>query len=167
LPSALADEGKPRSGLRELATAVWAARAPNNPVVLIAMRESNESAAIAELAMADPARPSLFAVRGSRLLGGGGYNRTDYQAKFADAGQVAEAIGAADVPLVLLQADPGGWAHVAQVEEARLLAKEPWSLLASAQKDGLPIDLYALPPAAGRSADIPRWLIVTGPRALQ
>ncbi len=167
LPSALAGDGKPRSGLRDLAKIVWLARTEENPVVLIAMRESNESAAIAELAMADPARPSLFAVRGSRLLGGGGYNRADYEARFSNIGQVGSAIGSANVPLVLLQADPDGWTHVAQVEETRLLAREPWRLLGSVPGDGQPIYLYALPPAAGKAADIAQWLIVTGPRALQ
>lgn len=37
----------------------------------------------------DRSGPSLFAVRGSRLLGGGGYNNRDYLPRFATPAEVA------------------------------------------------------------------------------
>jgi hypothetical protein len=167
LPSALAAERKQQQGFRELAQVVWANRNELNPVVLVVARNSGEAAALAELAMADPARPSLFAVRGSRLLGGGGYNRQDYMPKFADASQVASEINAYNIPLVLYQADPGGWEHVAQVESIRIGAKVPWQVLGVAGAANAPVTLYKLLQANGRHTDIKRLLELTGPRTLE
>lgn len=167
IPAGLRAESKTPLGFRDLAKVAWANRTDTNPVTLIVAKESAEAAAVAELAMDDPARPSLFAVRGSRLLGGGGYNRTDYAPKFADAAQAAAAIDAAHVPLVLYQADPGGWAHVAQVDAARAQAAPPWQALAQAGSDRAPVTLYKRPQADGQSADIAAWLALTGPKGLQ
>ncbi|TAL04117.1 MAG: phospholipid carrier-dependent glycosyltransferase [Rhodospirillaceae bacterium] len=167
LPSALNAEVKPQLGFRELAKTVWANRISENPVVLIAARGRAEVAAIAELAMMDPARPSLFAVRGSRLLGGGGYNRQDYLPKFADADQVAAEIDRYHIPLVLYQVDPGGWMHVAQVEAVRSHATDSWKLLGTAGTAESPVDLYKLPQAIGQEADVKLLLELASPKALQ
>lgn len=167
LPVALSMTPRPSLGIRELAALVWAEKPPANPVVLISAKSSSEAAAIAELAGADPHRPSLFAVRGSRLLGGGGYNRTDYVAKFASSGEVAGQIERMRVPLVLYQDDPGGWKHVAQVEQVREAAHPGWRLLGRAGTNASSISLYALPEAADASADLDAWVAMTRPRQLQ
>ena len=60
---------KPHYGLIGAARAAWSRVTEQNPSVLIVAQAQAEMAAVAELAMRDPARPSLFAVRGSRLLG--------------------------------------------------------------------------------------------------
>jgi hypothetical protein len=167
VPIALEVETKPRLGIREMAEQVWKARTDANPVVLIAAPEHVEAAALAELAMIDPARPSLFAVRGSRLLGGGGYNRQDYLPKFADVGEVAAQIETAHVPLVLYQADPGGWAHVAQVEAARLAATDPWQVVGTITEGGATTSVYRLPQAEGTTADLKWWENLSAPQALR
>lgn len=167
LPLALSMTPRPSLGIRELAALVWAEKPPTNPVVLISAKSSAEAATIAELAAADPHRPSLFAVRGSRLLGGGGYNRTDYVPKFASAGEVAGQIERMRVPLVLYQDDPGGWRHVAQVEQVREAAHPGWRLLGRAGAHASAISLYALPTAADVPADVAAWVAVTGPKQLQ
>jgi len=166
-PAALHTGVMKELGFRDLAPVVWAHRAEANPVVLVAAKESSEAAAIAELAMIDPARPSLFAVRGSRLLGGGGYNRADYLPKFAEIEQAAAEIDAYHVPLVLYQADPGGWTHVVQVDTIRQQSSPPWQLLGTAGREEAPVSLYARPRAEGEVADIGRWTELTGPKALQ
>ena len=168
LPAALAVDAKPELGFRDAAKLVWMNRSETNPVVLIATREPGEAAALAELAMADPARPSLFAVRGSRLLGGGGYNRQDYLPRFTDTNQVAAELDSFHVPLVIFQPDPGGWEHVAQIETLRLHAENPWQVLGTSAAPGqAPITLYRLPRSNGEVADINRWMALTGPRALK
>ena len=167
LPAALAMEPRPTLGIRRMASLVWAEKPPANPVVLISAKARLEAAAIAELAQVDPHRPSLFAVRGSRLLGGGGYNRTDYVPKFATAGEVAGQIEQMRVPLVLYQDDPGGWRHVAQVEQVREAARPSWRLLGRAGTAASPISLYALPDGLGAPADFDAWVAMTRPRQLQ
>jgi 4-amino-4-deoxy-L-arabinose transferase-like glycosyltransferase len=167
LPAALAIEPRPTLGIRRMAQLVWAEKPPANPVVLISAKASLEAAAIAELAQVDPRRPSLFAVRGSRLLGGGGYNRTDYVPKYATTGEVAGEIEQMRVPLVLYQDDPGGWRHVAQVEQVREAARPSWRLLGRAGTAASPISLYALPDAVSAPADFDAWVAMTRPRQLQ
>jgi hypothetical protein len=167
VPIALDVEPKPREGIREMAELAWQNRPMANPVVLIVASEPAEAAAVAELAMIDPARPSLFAVRGSRLLGGGGYNRQDYVPRFADAHEVAAQIQSAHVPLVLYQPDPGGWEHVAQVEAARREAAVPWQVVGSVERNGITGSVYRLPGADGAAADLQWWADLSAPKALR
>lgn len=166
LPAALSVAARPSFGLRQLAPRIWAELPRSNPVLLIATQNSVEGAVIAELAMADPHRPSMFAVRGSRLLGGGGYNRADYVPRFTDPRQVASEITRRGMPLVLHEADGGGWAHVAQVEDVRAEARPPWRLIDRAGTADDPMGLYALPTAA-RPASEAEWIAVSAPKALK
>ena len=166
VPAALHPDIKKPLGIIELAKVVWANRTPTNPVVLIAAKESSEVAAVAELAMADPARPSIFAVRGSRLLGGGGYNRSEYLPKFANAKQAEREINAFHIPLVLYQADPGGWAHVAQVDAIQSNAKPAWQILGQTGSKQAPVTLYKLPQSEGMSADAGQLLQLSSPNGL-
>ena len=71
-------------GFAAAAQQIWRIGPLENPVVLVAADANAEFAVIAGLAMQDKSRPSIFAVRGSRLLGGGGYNNSDYQPRFGN-----------------------------------------------------------------------------------
>lgn len=167
LPAALQAQPRQPAGLRELARVAWSQTSPQNPVVLVVARGAAEAGAVAELAALDPARPSLFAVRGSRLLGAGGYNRADYQPKFQNAGQVAGEIDRMKVPLVLYQPDQGGWLHVSEVDQARAAARPPWRLIGQAGGPARQVSLYALPQAHGKAADVNAWLALAAPKQLQ
>jgi hypothetical protein len=164
LPAALATTPRKVVGVREMAGLIWAAAPPSNRVILIAA--PGEGAAIAELAMADPHRPSLFVVRGSRLLGGGGYNNEDYVPKFTNATDVREELDRTRIPLVLCQADANGWRHIAQVDEVRAAAHPAWRLIGLSSARADPFRLYALPQAAGKTADVAMWFATTAPRHL-
>ncbi|WP_264715788.1 ArnT family glycosyltransferase, partial [Limobrevibacterium gyesilva] len=122
-------EPPPDFGFRRAAQQVWANRISTNPSVLIGAER--EGSAIAALAMADPHRPSLFAVRGSRLLGGGGYNQQDYAPRFATAREVMAAIDEYAIPLVLLRVTgrAGEWQHLRQLAEAQALYPDRWELI--------------------------------------
>jgi hypothetical protein len=171
LPGALALAPKRQFGLVEAARRVWAARVPDNPSVLVVADGAEEGAAVAELAMRDPARPSLFAVRGSRLLGGGGYNTEDYVPRFHDPRAVIAAIDSYAIPLVLIRTAPGhnGWAHIDQVAQARALQPTRWELLYQGDgggPDGAQVQLYRLGDNATRRADVGRLEALSAPRHL-
>jgi len=118
-------------GLAAAARAVWGTRVADNPSVLVALGPGLESAAIAELALDDPKRPSLFAVRATRLLGAGGYNNQDYAPRYQTPQEVMAAIDANAIPLVLLRTDDrlGGWTHLRQVDQARHLFPDRFELV--------------------------------------
>jgi hypothetical protein len=131
LPSAVDFEGVPQLGFREAAREMWRDRIGDNPAVLVAADGSFEEAAIAALASLDPHRPSLFAVRGARLLGGGGYNNADYLPRFRTPAEVMAEIDRFAIPYVMLHSSGGSaeWAHLHQLEEARKLYPERWRLI--------------------------------------
>lgn len=166
-PAAVSTPPKIKMGFRELALDVWRNRTGHNPVVLIAARNMGEGAAIAERAMTDPARPSIIALRASRLLGAGGYNRQDLYAKYSDITEVQRQIEQVRVPLVWHQADPGGWQHVAQVDATRENAEVPWQLVGTARGTQSPVNLYRVPAAADLPADLPFVMDLTAPNALR
>jgi hypothetical protein len=97
----------------------------NNRALLIVAEAKGEGAAISELVrMRDPSS-DVFAVRGVRLLGGGGYNNQDYVPRYTSLDQVAAVLRTYRIPLLLLrdQDKPDGWAHIKQV--AQLVARDP------------------------------------------
>ena len=158
-------EARPQLGFIAAARQVWDRRIPANPAVLIAAHSLAEGAAIAELAMADPARPSLFAIRASRLLGGGGYNTQDYEPKFSSPEQVMAAIDDYAIPLLLIRSEnaPREWAHIRQLEEAMALHPDRFHLI---WQDG-PTRLYGIGGNAARQADTARLIELSAPRALE
>jgi hypothetical protein len=168
LPGAIRMDPKPRLGLLEAAARVWAARPPANPVVLIAADGAAEGAAVAALAERDPARPSLFAVRGTRLLGGGGYNRADYQPRFASPQEVMAAIDAFAIPLVILRTREGGdaWAHIGQVDEAARLFPDRWELIWHAAEPGYEVRLFRIKDNAARIAAVAKLRELSAPQRL-
>jgi len=132
VPAAIAVPVKRSLGLMAAAPQVWQMLPANNSAVLIASNGVGEGAAIAALAMYDPHRPSLFAIRGSRLLGGGGYNNQDYVPRFETVQQVMAAIDDYAIPLVLFRpnsSDNTSWHHVDQVAEAARLDPPRWQEL--------------------------------------
>jgi hypothetical protein len=167
VPSALSAHSKTRMGFRELAPTVWRYKSDRNPIVLIATRNVGEGSAIAELAMNDPARPSIIAMRGSRLLGAGGYNRQDLYPKFQDVARVEQEIQSVRAPLVLYQPDPNGWHHIAQVDEVRRNSRTPWELVATAENSSAPVSLYRVPGNETHMADLERIRDLTAPNALR
>lgn len=147
---------------------IWRYRVADNPSVLIVSEGGAEGAAVAEIAMLDKARPSMFAVRGSRLLGGGRYNTQDYQPRFHDPKQVLEAIDQYAIPLVLVRREPArdDWAHIAQVEQARALQPERWHILYRKIDGPVSVTLYALAGNDKRKLDVQQMKQLTGPRSL-
>ena len=117
-PLAINTEPSPRASFESPAQTVWAMRLAHNPVVLLAVPADREGSAVAELALHDPNRPSMFAIRGSRLLGGGGYNNQDYLPLYDNEAEVSKAIDRYAIPFVLLSTrhSPGEWKHVRQVQ---------------------------------------------------
>ena len=159
---------KLRFGIIDAAKQVWAQRKSDNPSVLIVMDGAPEAAAIAELAMNDPARPSLFAVRGSRLLGGGGYNNQDYSPRFESPRDVMAAIDSYAIPLVLLRNVTGQnkWRHIDQVEQARARQPDRWELLYRTGPANATIDLYRIRGNADLKADVDRLTALSAPHGL-
>ena len=147
-----------RFGLAPAAEAAVRAAPPGSPV-LIATSALAEAGGIAELAHADPARPRFYALRGSRLLGGGGYYATDYVPLYATAAQAEAAIDRVAPPLVILErsAEARKWRHVAQVEALIAAHPERWRRLAGvAGEQGRRFELYRLSPPRGRRSDVAR-----------
>jgi hypothetical protein len=156
---------KRRFGIVQAAPLIWQNRIAANPAVLIATDGAAESAAVAELAITDPARPSLFAVRGSRLLGGGGFNAADYQPRFATAAQAMAAIDDYAIPFVLLrlQSEGHAWQHLDQLEQARRAAPSRWQLVWQGESGGVPVALYRIRGNDTRPADPARLLALSAP----
>jgi len=167
-PQALHLWTKPHRGYREAAQAAWAARRDDNPAVLIVADGLGEASTVAELAMADPHRPSLFAVRGSRLLGGGGYNREDYVPRFETPEQVMAAIDEYSIPLVLFHTDNGRkpWTHVAQIAAARRLYPERWQLISGDEQSPDSVLLFRIRGNDAKPADTVKLSALSAPKAL-
>ena len=159
---------KPVMGLAWAADKVRSLQTPRNPAVLIVAEGRNEVAAIAELAMVDPKPPSLFAVRGSRIFGGGGYNNQDYEPRFQNVADLMTAIDEYSIPLLILQKDPskGAWDHIRQVEELLTLYPDRWRLVARNTDVSPEVSIYEI--RGNETKDLPaqKLMLLTGPRAL-
>jgi hypothetical protein len=168
LPHALDIEQRPRRGLIEAASAVWTNLVSENPSVLLATDARGEGASIVELAMADPNRPSLFAIRGSRLLGGGGYNDEDYLPKFETPAEVMAAIDDYAIPLVLVSApnDDRQWAHLRQIAQAQELYPDRWELIYRDAHASPEVLLFRIRGNDNRNADLTKLTALSKPRAL-
>lgn len=154
----------------QLAAAVRAARDAlpvANPVVLLAGDGRTEQAMVAELAMAEAVRPHAWGIRGSRLLGGGGYNNADYQPRFADPADILAELDRYGVAVLLLHRStlPNAWAHLAQL--ATLVDTMPERFRRVPGAPELPLlEVYVLPGHAGRQPDAAALTELSGPRAL-
>jgi hypothetical protein len=168
IPSVVSVPAKTEFGFTEAAPLIWQQVKPSNPVVLVVARQNVEEAAVAELAMDDPHCPSLFAVRGSRLLGGGGYNNSDYQPRFDTAAEVMAAIDEYRIPLVLFRTDgsAGEWMHVRQVAEAMKLYPDRWEVVDRIEGRGPPVLLLRVRGNTDKSADLAHLAALTAPHSL-
>jgi hypothetical protein len=168
LPWTMHAEVKRQFDLTDAVSQIWQHRIVDNPSVLVVAEGGGEGAAVAEIAMLDKARPSLFAVRGSRLLGGGGYNSQEYQPRFKTPQQVLAAIDEYAIPLVLVRHEQGrdDWAHIAQVEEARRLEPQRWQVLYRKTTPTSSVTLYRLAGNDKKPLDVAKLKALTGPRSL-
>jgi hypothetical protein len=168
LTGPITGERKAELGFVPAARAAWAATSGRNPVVLVIAGTGYESAAVAELAQDDPHRPSLFALRGSRLLGGGGYNSSEYVPRFQTAAEVMAAIDDYHIPLVLFRADgnPREWAHVAQVAAAMKQYADRWEVLDRFAGDGAEVLLLRVNGNLEKGSDDRRLTELAAPRSL-
>jgi hypothetical protein len=168
LPHALEIEKRPRRGLIEAASVIWANFHGKNPSVLIATDATGEGASIVELAMTDQNLPSLFAIRGSRLLGGGGYNNQDYLPRFETPVEVMGAIDEFAIPLVLVSArnDVKQWAHLRQIAQAQRLYPDRWELIYRDAHASPEVLLFRIRGNDNKNADLAKLTALSAPHAL-
>ena len=169
VPAAIASPVKPSLGFMAAAPQVWHKLPPNNRAVLVVSNGPGEAGAVAALAMYDPHRPSLFAIRSSRLLGGGGYNDQDYVPRFKTARQVVAAIDSYAIPLVLFRPNvPGSlsWLHVNQVVEAARLDPARWREVVRVTAADPAVVLFEIRGNENKPLEAKRLLALSAPRAL-
>jgi hypothetical protein len=156
------------AGFAAPATEIWRLHLTSNPAVLIALPADAEGPAVAALAQDDPHRPSLFAVRGSRLLGGGGYNNQDYVPLYQTESEVRDAIDRFAIPLVLLgtRYQPDEWKHLQQIEALAAHSPDRWKLVNSWQAGDLHLALYWVEGNTSRIADTASLVQLSGPHHL-
>jgi hypothetical protein len=160
---------KQHSGIIEAVQELLDHPVPGNPAVLLAADSLEEAEAIVEIAMHDSNRPHLFAVRGARLLGGGGYNTQDYQPLYATVAEAMAAIDAQAIPLVLVRSDgtPGEWEHVRQVKAAAAAWPDRWKMFDRVDvPDAPPVLLYRIVGNDTRPADPARLVALLAPHGL-
>lgn len=159
---------KPSSGVIQAVQQLIANPIDGNPAVLIAADAAQEAEAVAEVAMQDHNRPNLFAVRGSRLLGGGGYNNQDYLPRFNSAEKAMAAIDSYGIPVVLFRADNGPleWAHMQQIEQARKLFPDRWQEVGRFAGSAAPVMLFHILANAARPVAQAELIMLAAPRGL-
>lgn len=125
VPGILAIPHRASLGVSEAVETALRQMPRNNRALLVVSDDVGEGAAISELARLRDPSSEVFGVRGVRLLGGGGYNNTDYVPRYETANEVAAAIRTYRIPLLLLRDPnrPGEWAHIKQV--ADLVDRDP------------------------------------------
>jgi hypothetical protein len=167
---------KPLLHLDAAAEQIRAALPAGNPVVLVATDLSVENGVIAELAIRDPRRPSMFAVRASKLLGGGGFNTDDYTPRWQTPEQVMRALDDYAIPLVLfrrhIKDQRRGLAqrdlqHLEQIEAAQRMFPDRWELIYRDEDTEPEILLFRLRGNDSRTLDAGKLLAVTAPKGLE
>lgn len=131
----------------------------NNPVVLIGSDGSRESSFIAQLAQLDQARPSMFVVRGSRLLGKEeGFMNIDYMPKFDSPEDVLRELERLSITLVVLDKSKKAreWRHNRDI--AWLVENKPdlWRQVWSMDNPGLDgtLSFYILKSSETKTVDM-------------
>jgi hypothetical protein len=148
---------------------IWHNHPAENPLVLIAADAGGECASIVGLAMQDEHRPSIFVVRGSRLLGGGGYNNGDYRPRFANASAVMAQIDRYKIPLVLFRNSgvQANWTHLRQIQEARKLFPDRWQLVYADRAHPSGIFLFRIAGNEHQKMDEPAIRALNTPNSLK
>ena len=131
-------------GARSAAEEVIRRLPPADPVVLIASDAPGEGAISVELIMRDGVAPRMTAVRGSRLLGGGGYNNFEYQPRYASPEAAMAQVERLRIPMILLDRTPvaGRWAHVGQLAAMLDRPGAGWDRAAQVAADGRTWDVF-------------------------
>ena len=132
----------------------------NNPVVLIGSDGERESGFIAQLAQLDPARPSMFAVRGSRLLGKEeGFMNIDYAPKFNSPEEVLGELERLSICMVILDTakKSQAWKHNRDIEWLINNKPDLWRKLYSMDNPGGDgaIEIYILKSSERKTPDMP------------
>jgi len=131
-------------GARALAEEVLRRLPASDPVLLIASDAPGEGGLSSELVLHEGAVPRVTAARGSRLLGGGGYNNFQYQPRFAAPEEAMMLVERLRVPMIALDRTPGagGWAHVGQLAAMLDRPGAGWDRVAQVAADGRTWDLF-------------------------
>jgi hypothetical protein len=157
----MAAQPRARFGMVEAAEDVSRRIGLRNPAVVIVSDSHGEVAFAAEMAMADPARPSRFVIRGSRIFGGGGYNKFDYLPKYGSVADLADALERDKIPLIVLDqsAVARQWAHVDLVRQA--LDQDPghWRKVWA----GGQLQIFLRPDMQDQDAEVARLIALSAP----
>ncbi len=170
VPLAVKAHPKPNWGLIEAARTIWDHRIAANPSVLTALDPLQEPALIAELAMLDPQRPSLFVVSSVRLLVTGGLRPSDYVLRFETPEQVMAAIDRYAIPFAVVSSSARGKPHVsqlAQLDQVREAYPDRWVLEGRIEEPDSVILIYRITGNDGRQPDPATLLALNGPRGLR
>ncbi len=141
-------------GARALAAEVLRRLPASDPVLLVASDALGEGGLGSELVLHEGSVPRVTAARGSRLLGGGGYNNLQYQPRFAAPEEAMALVERLRIPMVALDRTPaaGGWAHVGQLAAMLDRPGAGWDRVAQVAADGRTWDLF-LRRASGETSD--------------
>ena len=130
-----------------------------DPVVLIASDAPGEGAISVEMIMHEGVSPRMIprmtAVRGSRLLGGGGYNNFEYRPRYPSPEAAMAQVERLRIPMILLDRSSaaGRWAHVGQLAAMLDRPGGGWDRAAQVAADGRTWDLF-LRRADGTTTDL-------------
>jgi hypothetical protein len=169
VPLAIKPQPKARWGLIEGARTIWDHRIPANPALLVALDKLQEPALLAELAMLDTHRPSLFAVSSVRLLVAGGFRPDDYVLRFQSPVEVMAAIDDYAIPFVVLSSTDRGApnrAQLAQIDRVREAYPDRWELVERINEAGSDILIYRISGNQNKQADVTKLLALASPKAL-
>lgn len=146
LPSAALGHPKRQLGVDPAVAELWRHMDDNNPSVLLATDGLGEVAALSSIVATKPAKPQIFVVRGSRLLGGGGYNTFQYVPRFTTTAEVQHAIDQYSIRFVIYRSthQPDDWEHVRQVAEAAQTQPERWRLVYRQTRPQYDVRLYEI-----------------------
>jgi len=112
--NALRIEPAPSNQMAQAAQKASESLPASNPIVLVASHGRRESSFIAQLASRDKSRPSMFAVRGSRLFGKKeGFMNVDYAPKFNSPDEVLRELEKLSIAMIVLDrsAEAQMWQH--------------------------------------------------------
>jgi len=142
-------------GARAAAEEVLRRLPPGDSVLLIASDAPGEGAVSVELIMHEGVNPRMTAVRGSRLLGGGGYNNFEYQPRYPSPEAAMAQVERLRIPMVLLDRTPAAsrWAHVGQLAAMLDRPGAGWDRAAQVTADGRTWDVF-LRQADGATTDM-------------
>jgi hypothetical protein len=90
-----------------------------NRSVLVVGFDVVETSFISVSSMLQPINPDIYIIRGSRLLGAGGYNNFQYTPRFDSVEDIKTELSKYSIPVIVIStaSHSQNWAHIAQVQE--------------------------------------------------